>query len=71
MDNLKIKITDDAERYHTKKDTTPAVLGELNFGNDLVPMAENDTLENLCEAILALFPSDPVKLEISYSVSNH
>ena len=75
MDNLKITIIDDTDKYHPKKDTTPAVLGEwnmsLDFDNDLVPTPENGALENLCEAILAMFPTDPVKLDISYSVSNH
>jgi hypothetical protein len=71
MDNLKITIIDDTDKYHPKKDTTPAVLGELNLGDDLMPTPENDALENLCEAILAMFPADPVKLDISYSISNH
>ena len=74
MDNLKITIIDDAGKYHTEKDTTPgacAVLGELNLGYDLMPMPENDALKKLCESLLALFPTDPVKLKISYSISNH
>ena len=71
MDNLKITITDDTNKYNANNDTKAIVLGEFNLGDDLVPTPENDALENLCKAILALFPADPVKLDISYSISNH
>jgi|TARA_R110000765_G_scaffold73025_1_gene142672 hypothetical protein len=71
MDNLKITIIDDTNKYNTDNETEAAVLGELNLGDDLVPAPEYDALDNLCIAILALFPTDPVKLDISYSVSNH
>ena len=32
MDNLKIKITDDMEKYNSSKKADARVLGELNLG---------------------------------------
>ena len=69
MDNLKITITDDTGKYNAENKTEADVLGELNFGN--AHCLNSDALENLCGSILALFPHDLVKLEITYSVGNH
>jgi hypothetical protein len=72
MDNLKITITDDTNKYSAERaenKTEADVLGELNFGDTYC--LNSDALENLCGSILALFPHDLVKLEITYSVGNH
>ena len=78
MDNLKITIIDDTNKYMDKilksaeraeNKTEADVLGELNFGDAYC--LNSDALENLCGSILALFPHDLVKLEITYSVGNH
>lgn len=69
MDNLRITITDGRDKYLAKRSTTPDVLGELNFGN--AHCLDPDALEGLCDALLALYPNDPVELKLSYSVSNH
>ena len=63
MDNLKIKITDDMEKSDAR------VLGELNLGDS--HCFDDSALNKLCEALLELYPHDPVKLEISYSVANN
>ena len=59
MDNLKIKITNDAAR----------VLGEVSFGDSYC--LDASALKNLCESLMALYPSDPVNLEIRFSLSNN
>ena len=70
MNNLKITITDnDDSDYHAKNKPTPDVIGELNFGATCY--LDGSATVNLCEAILAMLPTDPMKLDISYSVSNH
>lgn len=69
MDNLKIKITDDMEKYTSSKKSNARVLGELNLGDS--HCLDDSALNKLCEALLELYPHDPVKLEISYSVGNH
>jgi|TARA_R110001606_G_scaffold7319_4_gene32529 hypothetical protein len=69
MVNLKITITDDTNSYNADNETDAAVLGELNFSAD--HCLDVDALENLCGSIFALFPGDPVKLAISYSINNH
>mgnify|MGYP003645407298 CR=1 FL=1 len=63
MDNLKIKITDNMEKSDAR------VLGELNLGDS--HCFDDSALNKLCEALLELYPHDPVKLEISYSVANN
>ena len=63
MDNLKIKITDDMEKSDAR------VLGELNLGDS--HCFDDSALNKLGEALLELYPHDPVKLEISYSVANN
>ena len=69
MDNLKITIIDDTNKYNADNETEADVLGELNFSD--AHCLDVAALENLCESLFALFPNDPVKLDISYSVSNH
>tara|TARA_R110000765_G_scaffold285669_1_gene382395 strand:+ start:80 stop:289 length:210 start_codon:yes stop_codon:yes gene_type:complete len=69
MDNLKIKITDDMEKYTSSKKSNARVLGELNLGDS--HCLEDSALDKLCEALLGLYPHDPVKLDVSYSVGNH
>mgnify|MGYP003666678463 CR=1 FL=1 len=74
MDNLKITIIDGRDRHLAKGSTTPdvildIVLGELNFGD--AHCLDPDALEGLCDALLTLYPNDPVELKLSYSVSNH
>ena len=69
MDNLKIKITDDMEKYNSSKKAVARVLGELNLGDS--HCLDDSALNKLCEALLELYPHDAVKLEISYSVANN
>ena len=69
MDNLKIKITDDMEKYNSSKKADARVLGELNLGDS--HCLDDSALNKLCEALLELYPQDPIKLDISYSVGNH
>ena len=69
MDNLKMTITDDMDKYNAESERKPAVLGEVNFGNAYC--LDVAALENLCKCLFALFPNDLVKLDISYSVGNH
>ena len=69
MDNLKIKIMDDIEKYTSSKKSNERVLGELNLGDS--HCLEYSALNKLCEALLELYPHDPVKLDVSYSVGNH
>jgi hypothetical protein len=68
MENLKITITDDTDKYHKKIDAAPDVIGELNFS--YAYCLDTNALEGLCESILVLFPELPVKLDISYSIGN-
>jgi hypothetical protein len=71
MQSLKITITDswhDDSNYHAKNKTTPDVIGELNF--DATCYLDGSATVNLCDAILLLFPHNPVKLDISYSIDN-
>tara|TARA_R110000787_G_scaffold179068_1_gene290805 strand:+ start:580 stop:786 length:207 start_codon:yes stop_codon:yes gene_type:complete len=68
MDNLKIKIMDDVEKYTSSKKSA-RVLGELTVGDS--HCLEDSALNKLCDALLELYPHDAVKLEISYSVGNH
>ena len=69
MDDLKIRITDDINKYGVERQRKTEVLGEVNFGNAY--SLDVAALEKLCECLFALFPKDLVKLDISYSVGNH
>lgn len=69
MDDLKIRITDDINKYGVERQRKTEVLGEVNFGNAY--SLDVAALEKLCECLFALFPNDLVKLDISYSVGNH
>jgi len=76
VDDLKIKIMDDMDKYNSierisrkKPNAPPLMVVELNFGDS--HCLEDSALIKLCDALLELYPNDAVKLEISFSVGNH
>ena len=69
MYDLKIIIVEDSDRYSTTKKGCPVKLGKLAFSG--VYGLDEDALEGVCSAILALFPDDPVALRVSYDIGNH
>jgi hypothetical protein len=72
--NLQITIVEDNDRHSTTKREHPerfqyVELGKLSFAGAYG--LEEDALEGVCSALLALFPNDPVLLRVRYDIENH
>ena len=67
--NLQITIVEDNDRHSTTKREHHVELGKLSFAGAYG--LEEDALEGVCSALLALFPNDPVLLRVRYDIENH
>jgi hypothetical protein len=69
VQNLQITIIEDSDRYNPKKKERPDKIGTLKFTGAYA--LEEAALEEVCNALLALFPHDPIALLIRYEIENH
>ena len=70
MENLKITLFDDSNKYNAVKAGPAFKMGGLSFSEDAGCM-QADALDAVCSSLLALFPNDLVKLRVSYDLGNH